>query len=80
LDGKQAGNPWTAVNTYFPKNTHAVEALYIEENLDDQSMDNISNPSRIKKKHWKTLWTPNGSREKQLNLLYSKMIFIWLFI
>jgi len=30
-----------------------VEDLYIEENLDDQSIDNISNPVRIK-------WTINS--------------------
>jgi len=35
------------LDTHFPKNTHAVEDLYIEKNLDDQSIDNISNPSRI---------------------------------
>jgi len=33
--------------TNFPKNTHGVEDLYIEENLDDQSIDNISSPGRI---------------------------------
>jgi len=31
------------VNNHFPKNTHVVEDLHIEENLDDQSIDNISN-------------------------------------
>jgi len=36
------------LDTHFPKNTQVVEDLYIEQNLDDQSIDNISNPNRIK--------------------------------
>jgi len=36
------------LDTHFPKNTQAVEDLYIEESLDDLSIDNISNPDRIK--------------------------------
>jgi len=32
------------LDTHFPKNTHGVEDLYIEDNLDDQTIDNISNP------------------------------------
>jgi len=39
--------PCLLLDTHFPKNTHVVEDLYIEENLDDQSIDNISNPGRI---------------------------------
>jgi len=35
------------LDTHFPNNTHVVEDLHIEENLDDQSIDNISNPGRI---------------------------------
>jgi len=34
-------------DTHFP-NTQAVEDLFIEENLDDQNIDNISKPDRIK--------------------------------
>jgi len=34
-------------DTHFPKNTHVVEDLHIEENLDDQCINNISNPGRI---------------------------------
>jgi len=41
------------LDTHFPKNTQVVEDLYIEENPDDQSIDNISNPDRIK-------WTINS--------------------
>jgi len=36
------------LDTHFPKNTQVVEDLYIEENLDDQSIDNISNSERVK--------------------------------
>jgi len=35
------------LDTHFPKSTHVVEDLYIEKNLDDQSIDKISNPGRI---------------------------------
>jgi len=31
------------LDTHFPKNTQVVEDLYIEEHLDNQSIDNISN-------------------------------------
>jgi len=41
------------LDTHFPKNTHVVEDLHIEESLDDQSIDNISNPGRIQ-------WTVNS--------------------
>jgi len=34
--------------TLFPKNTQEMEDPYIEENFDHQSIDNISNPDRIK--------------------------------
>jgi len=30
------------LDTHFPKNTQVVEDLYLEESLDDQSIDNIS--------------------------------------
>jgi len=36
------------LDTHFPKNTQVVEDLYIDKNLDDQSIDNISNPDRTK--------------------------------
>jgi len=36
------------LHSHFPKNTHVVEDRYIEENLDNQSIDNISSPVRIK--------------------------------
>jgi len=35
------------LDTHFPKNTQVVEDLYIEENLDDRNIDNISKPGRI---------------------------------
>jgi len=35
------------LDTHFPKNTHVVEILHLEENLDHRSIDNISNPGRI---------------------------------
>jgi len=35
------------LDTHFPKNTQVVEDVYIEENFDDQSIDNISNPDHI---------------------------------
>jgi len=41
---KTVRKPCLLLDTHFPKNTHVVEDLYIEENLDDQSIDNISNP------------------------------------
>jgi len=37
------------LDTHFPKNTQAVEDLYIKENLDDQSIDNISDPDHTKR-------------------------------
>nr|XP_044249376.1 uncharacterized protein LOC123002812 [Drosophila takahashii] len=35
------------VDTHFPKNTQAVENLHVNENLDEQSIVNISNPECI---------------------------------
>jgi len=51
---KTNGDSWTEnsretlellLDSHFPKNTHG--PLHIEENLDDQSIDIISNPGRI---------------------------------
>jgi len=80
---KTIGDTWTEnsqktlellLETHFPKNTQTVEDLYIEENLDDQSIANILNPDRIKEainsfKPFKSPG-PNGFFTAQLQRLH----------